>query len=105
MPVTEALELRSRMDASLERGPDALIVNGLYPELAVPARQLSDRNRQVALWRSRRALNDRELARLDADWRGPRWELPLLPLSAGPELVAELGGWLGRPAVGKGRGR
>ena len=36
-------------------------------------------------------------------WTGPRWELPLLPLKAGPELVGELSSMLGGPPLGPGR--
>jgi Mrp family chromosome partitioning ATPase len=45
----------------------------------------------VSLWRRRRRLNERELARLTASWPGRPLELPLLPLDRGPGLVAALG--------------
>ena len=44
----------------------------------------------AALWRRRRRLQDREMARLAADWSGERWELPLLPIDRGPELIEAL---------------
>jgi hypothetical protein len=42
------------------------------------------------LWRRRRRLQDREIARLGAAWPGERWELPLLPIDRGPALIEAL---------------
>src|SRR5262249_44258253 len=90
MPVEEALELRQALAAQLDRSPELLVVNGLYPPLAagdagvVPAAEAG----LVALWRRRRALNERELGRLAAAWEGPHIELPQLPLERGPALTA-----------------
>ena len=74
-----------------------MVVNGLYPPLRATA--ADDGDPAGALWRDRRALNDRELGRLRRRWRGPSVELPLLPLERGPALVAALAG----PARGRAR--
>jgi anion-transporting ArsA/GET3 family ATPase len=87
MPVEEALELKTALHDRLGRTPEALVVNGLYPPLAEEAED----DPLIALWRQRRQLNERELARLAADWDGPRVELPLLALDRGPALVEALG--------------
>ena len=42
----------------------------------------------LTLWRHRRELNERELARLAEWWEGPRLELPELALERGPQLTA-----------------
>ena len=86
MPVQEALELRQALRQQVSRDPEALVVNGLYPPAPGEVRD----NELVSLWRKRRLLNDRELARLRQDWEGPRIELPQLPLDRGPELIATL---------------
>jgi Mrp family chromosome partitioning ATPase len=91
MPVHEALELRELVAGRLGREPDLLVVNGLYPPVPGGSRGgpgVDDP--AVELWRRRRALNEAELARLDAGWPGPRVELPLLPIDRGPELIAAL---------------
>jgi len=93
MPVEEALELRQALRERVQRDPELLVVNGLYPP-APPVSSASGRERDnelVALWRRRRELNDRELARLKASWQGPRIELPQLPVDRGPALLAGLG--------------
>ena len=64
------------------------MVNGLYPPAPAPGEARD--NELVSLWRKRRLLNDRELARLRESWEGPRLELPQLPLGRGPELIATL---------------
>ena len=48
----------------VSRDPEALVVNGLYPPAPAPGRGRD--NELVSLWRKRRLLNDRELARLRA---------------------------------------
>jgi anion-transporting ArsA/GET3 family ATPase len=92
MPVQEALELRQMLQTRLGREPDLLVVNGLYPP--VPPDLEPDRPSEVegaaAVWRRRRKIQERELARLRAQWPGPQVELPLLALDRGPELVAAL---------------
>ncbi|HUP41893.1 MAG TPA: ArsA-related P-loop ATPase [Thermoanaerobaculia bacterium] len=111
IPVQEALELRRMMAEQLDRRPDLLVVNGLYPPLPDERRRpgkgagggppgaaaggaLAGAPAElVDLWRRRRAVNLRELARLAAEWpaESGRIELPLLPVARGPELVAALG--------------
>lgn len=95
MPVEEALELRATLAERLAREPDLLVVNGLYPPLPAAAPDAGADPPGIDpvadLWRHRRAINERQLARLAAAWEGPRVELPLLPLERGPALVAGLG--------------
>lgn len=88
MPVEEALELRAALSQRVRREPELLVVNGLYPP--APPSHKGD-NELVTLWRRRRQLNERELARLRESWPGPRLELPQLPMDRGPALLATLG--------------
>jgi anion-transporting ArsA/GET3 family ATPase len=86
MPVQETIELRDALEAKLSRTPELLVVNGLYPPLSDAER----RDPRLSLWRERRKINERELARLTEIWSGPRIDLPLLPLDRGPDLLAGL---------------
>jgi hypothetical protein len=88
MPVEEALELRTALRERVGRDPELLVVNGLYPP--PPAESAAD-NELISLWRRRRQLNDRELARLRESWQGPRVELPQLALDRGLPLLTTLG--------------
>jgi anion-transporting ArsA/GET3 family ATPase len=90
MPVEEALELRQALRDRVGRDPELLVVNGLYPP-APPVPVGGADNELVALWRRRRELNERELARLRASWQGARVELPQLAIDRGPALLATLG--------------
>jgi hypothetical protein len=90
MPVEEALELRASLQSRVHRDPELLVVNGLYPTLA-PVDPAAAENELLSLWRRRRQLNDRELARLKESWQGPRVELPQLPLDRGLALLDVLG--------------
>jgi hypothetical protein len=87
MPVQEVLEMRLALREQVRKDPEALIVNGLYPE--APPDTGSD-DELVALWHRRRLLNERELDRLAAEWPGPRLDLPLLAMDRGPELTTAL---------------
>lgn len=88
MPVEEALELRQALRERVQRDPELLVVNGLYP----PAPPSADgEDELLSLWRRRRELNERELARLRQSWPGPRVELPQLAMDRGPALLATLG--------------
>lgn len=89
MPVQEALELRDALGRSLARVPDLLVINALFPPFEREAAAglgpvLAD------LWRERRAINERELARLERTWVGPRASLPLVAVPRGPSLVAAI---------------
>jgi hypothetical protein len=88
MPVQEALELADAVDTRLSRRPDLLVVNGLYPD--VPRGLRDEGDALTELWKRRRAINERQLDRLDAEWPGPRVEFPLLPIERGPALVDAL---------------
>jgi anion-transporting ArsA/GET3 family ATPase len=91
MPVQEALELIAGIRERLSRPPELVMVNGLYPPFpAWPDRVAAGARAALALWRQRREMNDRELARLGAAWRGARVDLPLVPLERGPALVDAL---------------
>ncbi|ANM30741.1 hypothetical protein ABI59_15870 [Acidobacteria bacterium Mor1] len=83
MPAQEAIELRRAMGRKLALAPDLLCVNALYPEL--PANPPDDPLHR--LWRTRRGINDNELARLREQWREPLCTLPMLPRERGPQLV------------------
>ena len=89
MPAQEALELQETLATRLGRVADLLVVNGLFPPF--PA-SLADAvgTPGTNLWRTRRRVNDREIARLRERWRGEVIELPLLPFERGPELVDKL---------------
>ena len=89
MPAQEALEFQELLAARLGRGADLLVVNGLYPSLPAATGALP-KTAAVALWRTRRQVNDRELTRLRAQWCGEYVELPLLPFDRGTELVLAL---------------
>lgn len=94
MPVQEALELREALEARVGRTPDLLVVNALYPPGRAPHAATGDA--ALDLWRERRAINERELARLAARWRGARVELPLVPRDRGAPLVGALAAALRR---------
>jgi anion-transporting ArsA/GET3 family ATPase len=92
MPVQEAIELAATLDERFGRRPDLLVVNGVYP----PFPQTETAAAALSLWRDRRRVQEREIARLDAEWAGPRVELPKLPVDPGPELPATLARCLDR---------
>jgi anion-transporting ArsA/GET3 family ATPase len=104
MPVQEAIELAERLDERFGRRPDLLVVNGVYPRF--PADAAAEADATLALWRDRRRVQEREIARLDGEWQGPRVELPKLPVDPGPDLAATLARCLGaalgeRPAAAR----
>ena len=90
MPVQEAVELIDVMASRLDRRPDMVVVNALYPAVAKGGDDDLDDDPAVALWRRRRAINDAEQARLAARWSWTTVELPLLPVEPGPALVGAL---------------
>jgi anion-transporting ArsA/GET3 family ATPase len=87
MPMQEALELLARLRGELHREAEAVVVNGLLPPFPAAEEPVDALGR---LWHDRRAVNDRELARLAAAWPGARPELPLLAVDGGPTLVQAL---------------
>jgi anion-transporting ArsA/GET3 family ATPase len=89
MPVQEAIELIGLMAERLDRRPELVAVNAVYPDRGGAGPVASDP--AIELWTRRRQVNDRELARLGRHWHGPRLELPLLPLERGPALADALG--------------
>lgn len=89
MPVTEALELISDLSSKLERQPEIVVANGLYP--SIPEREIANQEDPLtSMWIDRRRLNDRELQRLSRNWSGPVGEIPLYPLDRGPALTSVL---------------
>jgi anion-transporting ArsA/GET3 family ATPase len=88
MPIQECIELVASLDEKMSRAPDAIVINGLYP---VRPDKKATKDPAISLWTHRRAVNDRELARLRGAWSGPTVELPLLPMDPGPQLVEVLG--------------
>jgi hypothetical protein len=103
MPVQEALELAAMLGESLDREPDLLVVNALYPPLPEDSPGSPEPgggpDPLVDLWSRRRAVNRRELRRLTEAWPWPMIGLPLLPLPRGTELVAALERCLGRDPI------
>jgi len=88
MPVQESIELLEAMEQRLDRRPELVVVNALYP----PAPKPRPRDDGAArLWARRRAVNEEELARLTASWDGPLAEVALEPIDAGPTLVGVVG--------------
>jgi anion-transporting ArsA/GET3 family ATPase len=87
MPVQEALELVAAMDDRLDRRPELLVANAIYPPL--PAR--AGRDAGTRLWARRRAVNEHELERLAERWNGPLARIPMEPIDAGPTLVGIIG--------------
>jgi anion-transporting ArsA/GET3 family ATPase len=91
MPVQETLELIDALVRRLARSPDLILVNELYPPFTGDGAADADTAQPaLALWRERRQVNDRQLAKIEAAWDGPRVDLPLLPRDRGPELIAAL---------------
>ncbi|HXG45756.1 MAG TPA: ArsA family ATPase [Gemmatimonadales bacterium] len=97
LPVQEATELIGL----LRREPAVVVVNALYPPLPRPLpAERGDLAPFIDRWRRRRELNERELRRLRAAWRGPMLALPLLPLPRGPALLDGLGAVFERELAG-----
>jgi anion-transporting ArsA/GET3 family ATPase len=90
MPVTESLELIAALRQRLDRDPEMVIANALYPPLPAAADGPKSTDWPMSLWAARRRLNDLELQRLCRAWKGPIGETPFLPLDRGPELTAAL---------------
>jgi anion-transporting ArsA/GET3 family ATPase len=88
MPVQEAVELLQAMSSRLDRHPELIVVNSIYPPAPKPRRSDDDATR---LWIRRRQVNEAELERLAGVWSGPTAEIPLVPIDAGPTLVGVVG--------------
>lgn len=97
MPVQESLELIEAMRDRLDREPELVVVNALYPPLTARA----GRDASSRLWARRRSVNEHELARLREHWHGPVAEIPLVPIDAGPALVGVVGEELTRDLEGQ----
>ncbi len=91
LPVQETLELLAALRSRVGREPALVMANQVYPPVPAAAAGLDGAlGPALDLWRRRRAMNERELARLRHAWRGPFAELPLLPEARGPALAAAL---------------
>jgi anion-transporting ArsA/GET3 family ATPase len=88
MPVQEALELLEAMKKRLDRTPELVVANAVYPPLNV---EDPGADAVTRLWAQRRRVNDEELTRLARSWQGPIVEIPLVPVDAGPTLVGLVG--------------
>ncbi len=88
MPVSETLELIAALGRTMERRPEAVIVNGLYPPPG-PDTGSADAAARRLLER-RHAINAAQLERLAGSWNGPMVRLPLLPIDRGPSLSGSL---------------
>jgi anion-transporting ArsA/GET3 family ATPase len=88
MPVQESIELLEAMEKRLDRRPELVVVNALYPPAPKPRRSDDEATR---LWTRRRAVNEEQLARLTSRWDGPLAEVALEPIDAGPILVGLVG--------------
>jgi len=96
LPVTETLEAAEALGEVLGRPPEAWIANALYPEFPDDGPETSEPGDLVAdLWKKRRQVNERELARLEAAVPEPVTTLPLLPIAEGKRLVGALAARLG----------
>jgi anion-transporting ArsA/GET3 family ATPase len=96
MPVQELSELVALLEDRVGRPPELVVANALYPVFPAGSAARRPPDRLIALWKDRRAVNDRELARLRKLWRGPLAEIPLLPLDRGPELLTAVEAELAR---------
>jgi anion-transporting ArsA/GET3 family ATPase len=91
MPAQETLELRQSLQDRVGLAPELLVVNALYPPFPGQATGATANDELLLeLWRTRRAVNDREMARLSAAWDGAVLALPMLPADRGPRLLAAL---------------
>jgi anion-transporting ArsA/GET3 family ATPase len=91
LPVLETLELREALDRLVGRTPELLVINALYPPFpATPIEVLPNDEFLIDLWRTRRQVNEREVAHLAEAWPGSRLLLRMLPADRGPRLLAGL---------------
>ena len=87
MPVDETLELLDALEERMDRAPELLVVNGLYPEIP---EGFEPRDEIDRLWIRRRKVNRRESRRLSRRWSGPRIDLERRPIDRSPELIEGL---------------
>ena len=105
MPIEETRELLEAMDTRLQRQPEMIVLNALYPPIPEEGVEEGSEDFLRSLWIRRRKINEKEGERLSAVWSGPLLELPLLPIDPGPALIGRLGvelsRWLNRGAPGR----
>lgn len=90
MPVQEAFELLEALRSELGRDAEGVIANALYPTLSALEHRDAAADPLLALWRERRAVNERELLRLSAALTAPLVTLPFVAARRGPDLVEQL---------------
>jgi anion-transporting ArsA/GET3 family ATPase len=90
MPVQEAFELLEALRSELGRDAEGVIANALYPHLGPLELRDAATDPLLALWKERRAVNERELLRLSAALTAPLVTLPFVAARRGPELVDQL---------------
>ena len=103
MPALETRELFEMLEKRVQRRPDLLVANAVYPPLPeafarlqagargeAPSTALMGLDAAARTWVERRRTNERELASLAA-LAVPVVELPLLPIDVGPRLIDALG--------------
>lgn len=91
VPVVETCELFTMLEERVRRTPDLLVVNSVYPPLPDEADAVAAAGDVGRMWAERRRTNERELDVLASRCPAPHAILPLLPIDAGPRLVAALG--------------
>lgn len=96
MPVEETRGLLKAMETRLQRRPEFIVLNALYPPVSAEDEQDAGGDLLRSLWTKRRKINEEERERLFELWSGPLLELPLLPVDPGPALVGRLGAELSR---------
>lgn len=89
MPVTESIELLTALEDRLDRRPEFVVANALYPPVPED-NDLDLGDPLISLWVDRRGLNERELRRLTNAWKGPIGDTPLMAMDRGPELTRAL---------------
>lgn len=95
MPVQESLEFLRFMEDDLERRPELVIANALYPPFPDEI-ETDTADPATDLWRHRRSINEAEIERLRSHWDGPLACIPLLPLDPGPALIGRIARILSR---------
>ncbi len=111
LPVTETLEAAAALETLLGKPAAAWVANALYPVVPPGYRGSPGSGNPDSvseLWLQRRAVNDRELARLGRSVGRGLAALPLLPIGEGRALVEALAERLApalADAIGGGSGR
>ena len=87
MAINETLELIDGLEGEMGREVGLTVVNAIYPRRP---RRAKERDALDRLWTARRAVNERQMKRLDEAGLEPLIHLPLLPIDRGLELTESL---------------